>query len=818
MKNPILIALLSLTLILVSLPKLAAQQSSSTWSTQASLPGERVMLYLIKENASADQFEILERPKVKNASLQILQYRTLTKQDDPLGDPVLLLPILIIPDAPGEVTVEDIPIKYVKSGKSDKIKVSPLKVYSTSAIKWFNNPVPYGVLWALDKEDPYVDESIAAQMKILLPEGVQLSSLPNFTTSGMKILPFQFATRGMLSNIQQGLIGRNIVLARGEQWTCYDLSSSIIPYSAGKSEASGRVNVDMRVNVFSARRDEILLPTLSISALPLPPGAPKNYDKLVGSYAVQTATDAKSLAMYESVDVTIRVTGSGALEHVECPKLIDSDGWKLIPATQKVETDINGNVTAVIFNQLIRPTREEGGIPAFRLSYFNPETQQYEEALSKPIPLAWKATDASQMEGVSALGAIPADVPPAGEVPVAHLTDIYNSLPDEVDGQRLRLNPHYYYILYAPAALIALYLLITWLRQLHARGTESRALERQLREISKLGSSLDFLRQSAAFIEKNLAHTMNDELRAIVARRDQEAFRPDAASQLSEGERKSILAQLRRAIQKLLKGASLLLMTALCLFTMMNSVEAKTPTELDREGVSQYEKGQYSAAIDSFSQGVEALRKQAAQEGETSLARLYYHLGNSYYRLKEEGYAALSYARALEQNSSLKEAEANLGFIQRKQGAILMEDTTKGDLFTFFDADELLLISVIVTAILLTSFMLLMLVKKKVSILKFICIISLVLSLACAGNWLYYYTLDTPHISTLAPEQLAYVIAPTEARNAADEKGASVVRLPASTPLRVLARRPRWDYIECMNGVRGWVPSEKIALLAELEN
>ncbi len=821
MKNPILIFIFSITFILSSLGTLRASETSAIWSTEVALPGEHVLLYLIKENASADQFELTERPVVKNGSMQILQYRTLTKHNDPMGEPLLLLPILIIPDAPGEVTVDDIPIKFLKSGKTSTIKVPALKVYSTSAIKWFNNPISYGVLWSMDKNEPYVDESISAQMKILLPENVGLASLPFFTTTGMKILPFQLTTQGMLSNIQQSLIGRNIVMARAERWVCYDLSSSIIPFVEGESEATGSVNIAEQVNVFSVRRDEILLPTLSIKALPLPPGAPSYYDKLVGEYSVESATDVKELAMYESVEVSIRVTGSGALENIECPKLVDTAGWKTIPATKKLETDINGKVTAVIFNQLIRPTREEGGIPAFRLSYFNPVSQQYEESLSKPIPLKWRKTDATGDDphgNIGSLGMGAAEPPPAGEVPVAQLSDIYSPLPDEVDGQSLRINPRYYFLLYTPAVLIALYLLISWIGKRRASGGKQRAMERELRDISKTEAPMDFLRQSAAFIEKNLSQNMNDELRALIARRDREAFRPDAQTVISTEERKSILSMIRNAIQKAAKSASLLLILSVALLAALNTAEAQSVTDLDREGVSLYTRGEYSSAKDAFEKGIVAIEKEGQDEGETSAARLYYHLGNSYYRLGEPGHAALAYARALEQNPSLKEAEANLAFIQRKEGAIVGVSSTQSDIFTYLSIDTLLLISALSSATLLTALMLLFIPSKLRSSLKWVCAISGVISLACAANWLYYFTLDTPHISMLKPEQIAYVVSATEARSAADEKGASVVRLPKSTPLRVLARRPRWDYVECMNGVRGWVPTESIQLLAKFKN
>ncbi len=818
----ILLILSSLLLYLCSITTLRARELQSLWSTDIALPGERILLFVISEGRAHNEFEIIQHPRAKNASVRILPYRRLTKQNGSFGEPVFMLPLLITPDSPGQVELSPIALRFEDDKKEVQVPIPPLKVYSTSEIKWFNNPIPYGVLWDISKKDPYVNESITARMKLLLPKGIALAKLPSFTTSGLKIFPFDLSTRGMLYSIHKGILGDSGVPARGVVWDNYDLTSTIIPYREGKNEASGKCIISRQVSLLSVQHEEILLPTLSIPALPLPPGEPAHFDKLVGDYQVSTSTEASKLAMNETIDVTIRVTGaaSGSLDNVPCPRPIDEEGWKLVPASKKVDTDINGRPTAIIFHQLIRPTREQAAIPSFRLSYFNPKSQQYDSSLSNPIVLPWEQSDAT---GITQINTGIAAIPPAGVIPVAEMSDIYSLLPEEISAQSWRLNPRYYWLLYLPAALIALYLLLTRVRQLRDQSAGQRELDKELRELQKQQEPLGFLRHSAAFVEKHLPSPRSPELEHLIHRRDEEAFQQNAHTKLSEDERKTILTQLRRGVQalnkasKIGKKALMLLLTPLLLATASLSSDAQAqglPSDWDKEGSSLYEKGQYSAARDAFERGLASLYDHQLDEGDTSAARLYYHLGNSYYRLNQAGPAALAYARALEENPSLKEAARNLAFIQRKQGAIRAPASTSRDIFTYLDAESLQLLTVISTAILLTSILLLYICTSCRLTLKILIGISSLASLLCAVNWLYYYTLETPDLSTLEPSQLAYVITTTDARSAADEKGSSIIKLPASTPLRLLARRPSWDYIECMNGVRGWVPKASIQPLA----
>ncbi len=91
--------------------------------------------------------------------------------------------------------------------------------------------------------------------------------------------------------------------------------------------------------------------------------------------------------------------------------------------------------------------------------------------------------------------------------------------------------------------------------------------------------------------------------------------------------------------------------------------------------------------------------------------------------------------------------------------------------------------------------------------------LTLLLSLLCLADWVYYSTRETPHISALPPADVAYVINSTTARSSADAEGAAVVTLPASTPVHLLATRAEWSYVETFTGIRGWVNAADVRAL-----
>ncbi len=787
------------------------------------------------EDCGDDHFTFKAVPKIKGASVQVQSIRVGTNPLTSDGSILEINPILITPDAAGDLEVGNLEVEY-KSGRKVSVPVPPLPVRPTSDIKWHDTPTRYGALWYLSKQDPYIDETLQANLKIFLPAGIQAPSIPTFKTAGVKASAFNPSVSGVVAMIHRELQPQPTAFAAGQNWRTQDFRGELTPFSEKGAELSATIYVERREGIFRLGEAELTLPSLSIKPLPLPPGEPADFNKLVGEFNISASTTAKSLAMNEAIDVEIRVMGMGSLTQQNGPVPTDAEAWKLIPATSKPILNANGERIGMIYHQLMRPVQEVAAIPAFKLSYFDPKKQQYEKASSMPLPLPWVQSDEAG-KGLQ-FGSMASEPPPAGTVPVAEMVDIYNTLPEEVDGKYTRLPMWLYFILYLPAIFVCGRIAARAWRHYRLESAGSREQDKELARVAAQVDALDFLKSAGAFAEKNLSPqaVASEEIQSILKRRDEEAFRPNAASNISKDERKNILHQLRRALAK----SSMLIMgiaMALCL-SLNSPCAAATASELDQSGSQAYSGGQFSEASKHFAQAIQGLEYDASAAGKTSLARLYYHLGNAQYRLGAEGPAALSYARALQENPKLKEAKANLDFIQRKQGAILASSRGKDTLFTFLTVPELRVASIISTALLLLCLSLIAARAHKMALVKHdsergiadmrdsrkskagVCIkisttLSIILCLLCASNWVYYETLSTPALSSVPANQIAYATSSTTARSSADSEGAAIISIPASTPLIIIAHRPSWDYVECLNGVRGWVENKDIERLGE---
>ncbi len=793
---------------LASLLSLAGGQAGAdvvpVWSTDLAVPGEKVVLYLIDaDDRKDDSIYLSTRPQVPHASVRLLQASTGINPLDPQRSIVYIAPILITPDKPGTLEVGTLEVNY-RSGKAVKVDVPPLPVASTANITWYDKPFPYGALWYTDTKDGYVNQPVRANLKLFLPRGTKLPFLPTLNPMGVKVPWFQPTPQGLVSVLQRELIPQPEAFARGERWSTADFSGEFVPTREGQQGVAAVIGLMVQhsqhrngIYVQQMVQQTVELPTLTLSALPLPPGAPADFANIAGQYSISATTKAPDLAMHEAVEVEITLRGTGNFANIECPSPVDATDWKLMPATRKPLINASGQVDGMVFSQLMRPTAEVSGIPAFSLCYFDPQAMEYRRAETRPIPLPWRMTEEAG-SGLQTLA--PAEPPPAGEVPVEEMRDIYGFvLPP--GGTVLEVPRWLWYLLYLPALLILLAMGAGSLRRYLAAGAAGRARERELSRVAAEHSGLEFLKALGGFIESHIPPAeQTPELQSILARRDEEAFRPEAELSLGAEERRHMLRLVRRALARMAATAALLLLA----LAPPAWADGDKSTLADAERA--YQAAQFSEA--------RALLQNAQASHAQEAAHIWYNMGNCLYRLNQPGQAALYYARALWADPGLKEARLNLGFVQRQQGAILPRHEGVNALFTFLSPQQLWVATVVATALLALCMALQLLRRHQARPwLHTATAFTLLLSLLCGLNWLWYLSRETPDFALLPPQNLAYVVEEGAARSAADEKGAEVILLTPSSPVRLLAERGSWCYVETATGTRGWVQRATLAPL-----
>lgn len=783
----------------------ANAEVKAEWSTRLAVPGEQVMLYLFCSGDTAKNPRIRVSPlHVQGARVSVsVPQKVDTKANKKGGGISLVIPIFVTPDKDGNLEIGNIDL-FLPDGSKVQVKAPTLYVHPTSDVRWYNSPFTYGVLWHCDSKESYADQEVKAMFKLFLPGSPnyvwRAQYAPTFNTNGVDFGEFKPTPEGLMESVHKGFIQTPVAFANGRKWAVQDFTGSFTPTKSGNLNIVGSITM-ARDSYNGSDQADLVLPPLTISALPLPPKAPANFANLVGSYTVTAKTEATSLAMNEPVEVKITITGDGGLGRVVCPAPETPENWKLSRATKEDTVDANNRVTAVVFTQVMRPTTEVDGVPAFSLCYFDPAKQEYITAATRPIPLEWRKTETAG-EGLQSMRI--AEPPPAGTVPVAEMTDIYSTYLPSGSGVWHRIPRWVCYLLYLPAIGIFLTMLGVSIHRRVAAGASGRALEKELTTIGQAKDGLSFLKSIGSFIESHIPTAgMTPELQAILQKRDSLAFRPDAkgsAETVGAVERQSMLKQVRQAMAKTGKAAMLLVAAVLAVGT---GLQAAGESDADAAAQAAYEAAQYSDCL-------EKLQPVISGEG-TATAEAWYNAGNCHYRLNKPGKAALCYARALQIKPWLPEAKANLAFIQRKEGAILPNRSTTDEIFTFLSAGQLWLATVVCTSMLALCIALQVLRRKQNRPWLHTCTAATaLLSLLCAVNQVYYNTREVTDISALPPANLAYVVKAAEARTAADDSATSVVSLPASTPVHLLARRGSWAYVETFTGVRGWVPAQSV--------
>ncbi len=170
----------------------------------------------------------------------------------------------------------------------------------------------------------------------------------------------------------------------------------------------GRTRADIR----STRPLRVKATSDSINVRALPEaGQPASFSGAIGRFAVTASAKPTEVSVGDPITVTFTVkslSGSAVLETLQPPAFASIPQLAKdfrIPADQVAGTVRDKEKQ---FTQTFRPLSDEiTSIPAIPLSYFDPTTDEYDEAFTAPIPLTVFATERmnlSQIVGSSSTG------------------------------------------------------------------------------------------------------------------------------------------------------------------------------------------------------------------------------------------------------------------------------------------------------------------------------------------------------------------------------------------------------------------------------
>jgi len=336
----------------------------------------------------------------------VFQYELMPKKDG-----TLTIPALEIAAGGKKLLTQPIAIRVAKPVVSDEFR---LQITLSETSGYVGQPLILAVKWYVDKniaefrfDLPFLDDNrfVFADH----PDDVNYQgqdavtiSLPGGSAIARKGQEGSYTTLTLRKIVIPGEPGE-FVLERGKVFskiiTGYRQQSPNRSFNGFFDDVFGRRQAVYRQIVTESNELH-----LEVSALP-EKNRPVDFSGLVGQYSLAAEADPTEVNVGDPITLTIMITGGEFLENVFLPPLEKqpdlSANFKLPEEMGQGETD--GRVK--VFTQTIRAKNSTvKEIPGISLSYFNPETGQYESATANAIPLQVHATNivtAKDAEGTS---------------------------------------------------------------------------------------------------------------------------------------------------------------------------------------------------------------------------------------------------------------------------------------------------------------------------------------------------------------------------------------------------------------------------------
>lgn len=231
---------------------------------------------------------------------------------------------------------------------------------------------------SVDTFTPYVGQPIIYTWQLFLPAGMNAASaqitLPTFDGFGQDHLPAEEAQLQTINGHSMQMVQRQIVL------------------------------YPLQIGTFTIESPRILLPEtpfqsavllesapITITILPLPQNAPLSFQNALGQFDVTAALSATSITVGQPVILTMTVTGTGNIQHIQRPNILLPELWRVVEQESALQPTSPLFGSRVFEWQLIPTQAGIHIIPAIEFGFLNPQTGSYESRSTVPLPIEVRA-------------------------------------------------------------------------------------------------------------------------------------------------------------------------------------------------------------------------------------------------------------------------------------------------------------------------------------------------------------------------------------------------------------------------------------------
>lgn len=192
--------------------------------------------------------------------------------------------------------------------------------------------------------------------------------------------------------------------------------------------------------------------TVNVNALP--PNAPDDFTGAVGKYSISANLVNTTVNAGDPITINVKIQGVGNINTLPDPTWDVPQGWRTFDATSTVNTKVeNGKLAgSKDFEYLVIPN--SGGtfeIPPFSLSYFDPQTEEYQTISTDSLTVTVNG-DVVPTQAVESIEQPAVDIP---EVKTTSLSPIRESVDAlQSAGKPLTSNPLFWMAWIIPALMV----------------------------------------------------------------------------------------------------------------------------------------------------------------------------------------------------------------------------------------------------------------------------------------------------------------------------------------------------------------------------
>lgn len=254
---------------------------------------------------------------------------------------------------------------------------------------------PYFLRLTSPKTSIYVNEIVPLELTAFVRGRNSIDDIgpPNLKNENMIIKPFQ-----------RNLTQENLTLD-GYEFSVVKIQGSLFPIQAGEQvlqqahlncrfiDRSARAGGGFRSFFANFQSRTLQSNSLTFDVKPLPKeGKPATFSGAVGNFDMEIRANPRKLQIGDPISIDITVEGVGNFDRLAAPTFLmkNPEKWrtyearKIIDPNEQSDGVVSGKCN---FTQIIIPLSETSELPSFEISYFNPETEQYETRQTIPIPL-----------------------------------------------------------------------------------------------------------------------------------------------------------------------------------------------------------------------------------------------------------------------------------------------------------------------------------------------------------------------------------------------------------------------------------------------